>query len=161
MESLEVEPDFKCFKDILSSLQNFYTLSNGHLDFKLEKNKNDFFSLNSEEISDTFNILEELNKAIQIDIDPNNFSECDEIVSLLRKPLIGPRYKKCSNHKLSKKSVFKPLNKPKKIFTKVLIDNSPLKESMNTMLTTASNTILKSNNIDINYTEKMGDETNK
>ena len=161
MESLDVEPDFKCFKDILSSLPNFYTLSNGYLDFKHEKNKNDFFSLNSEEISDIFNILEELNKAIQIYIDPNNFSECDEIVSLLRKPLMGPRYQKCSNHKLSKKSIFKPLTKPKKIFTKVLIGNSPLKESRNTMFTTASNTILKSNNKDVNYTEKVGDETNK
>ena len=165
MECFEIESDFKYFQENLNALPNFYTNSNGNLDFLHEKNKNDFFTLNSDEICDIMLVLEELNKAIQINIDENYVDDCQEILSILRKPM-GQTYQKSINHhKTNKKSIFKPLKKPKKIFVKVLKDTSFLKDTQNTQnfnsKKTADVTSLKSNNNIINVTEKINDETNK
>ena len=164
MECLEIESDFKYFRENLNALPNFYKTSNGNLDFLHEKNKNDFFTLNSDEICDIVLVLEELNKAIQINIDENYIDDCKEILSLLRKPM-GQTYQKSIYHKTNKKSIFKPLKKPKKIFVKVLKDTSFLKDTQNTQnfnsKKTADVTSLKSNNNIINVTEKINDETNK
>ena len=108
MEYLDFEMDFRCFQDSIKTLPNFYKTSNGGLDFLHEKNQNDFYSLNSEEISDIISVLEELNKAIQINIDENNIDECGELVSLIRKSM-GQTYQKSIHHKKTKKSLFKPL----------------------------------------------------
>ena len=165
MESLDVEPDFKLFQENINSLQNLYKTSKGHLNFKHEKIKNDFYNLNSEEISDILLVLDELNKAIQINIDENNIDDCDEIISILRKPM-GKPHQKSVNHKISKKSIFKPLKKPRKIMLKVLRDDSPSKDTQNTNTncnskkTAASNTSLKSKCNNINITEKISYETN-
>jgi hypothetical protein len=164
MECLYIETDFKCFQENLNALPNFYKISNVNLDFLHEKNKNDFFTLNSEEIYDIMLVLEELNKAIQINIDENYIDDCQEIVSILRKPM-GQTYQKSIHNKKTKKSIFKPLKKPKKIFLKVLKDTSFLKDTQNTQnfnsKKTADVTSLKSNNNIINVTEKVSDETNK
>ena len=160
----DIELDFITFQNNLNALPNFYKNSNGNLNFINETNKNDFFNLNTDEISDISYVLNELNKAIQINIDENNVDECAEILSILRKPK-GQTYQKSMGHKISKKSMFKPLTRPKKIFVKVLKSNSPLKEdtqNINSKKTAASNTsILQSNNNIANMTEKVNDETNK
>ncbi len=145
----------------LNALPNFYK----YLNFINETNKNDFFNLNPDEISDISYVLIELNKAIQINIDETNIDECEEILSILRKSK-GQTYQKSIRHKNTKKSMFKPLTKPKKIFVKVLKSNSPLKDTQNTeninsKKTAASNTSIKSNNNIVNITEKVNDETNK
>ena len=162
MESLHIELDFESFKENLNSLPNFYKTSSGHLNFRHEKNKNDFFYLNSDEMSDIIFILDELNKAIQINIDESNIDNCEEIISILRRPM-GQPHQKSVNHKISKKSIFKPLKKPKKIFLKVLREDSTSKDTQNTNCnskkTAASNTSLKSNNNIINMTEKVIYET--
>ena len=164
MESIDIEIDFKYFQDNLNTLPNFFKFSNGNLDYLHEQNKNDFFNLNSEEITDIILVLDELNKAIQINIDENKFDGSEEIVSILRKPM-GQTYQKSINKKKTKKSIFKPLKKPKKIFLKVLKDTSFLKDTQNTQnynsKKTAADTSLKSNNNIINITEKVIDETNK
>ena len=164
MESLDIEYDFKIFQDNLNALPKFYKISNGHLDYLLEKNKNDFFNLNSDETLDILLLLEELNKAIQINIDENINDDCGEIISILRKPM-GQTYQKSIHKKKTKKNIFKPLKKPKKIFIKVLKDTSYLKDTQNTQnfnsKKTAADTSLKSNNNIINVTEKVNDETNK
>ena len=164
MESIDIEIDFKYFQDNLNALPNFFKFSNGNLDYLHEQNKNDFFNLNSEEITDIILVLDELNKAIQINIDENKFDGSEEIVSILRKPM-GQTYQKSINKKKTKKSIFKPLKKPKKIFLKVLKDTSFLKDTQNTQnfnsKKTAADTSLKSNNNIINITEKVIDETNK
>ena len=166
MELIDIESDFKSFQENLNALPNFYKNSNGNLNFINEINKNDFFNLNSDEISDILFLLEELNKAIQINIDENNIDECEELLSILRKSM-GQTYQKSIRHKKSKKSVFKPLTKPRKIFVKVLKNNSPLKDiqyttqNTNSKKTAASNTSIKSNNNIANITEKVNDETNK
>lgn len=96
--------------------------------FEEEKNndrlKESFSNFNEEkEEKEIENILRDLNKAIQIDINPNNFNnehynECQEILSILQKPIC----KKCHNRKHL--TYYKPLTKPKKInmIGKVLID---------------------------------------
>ena len=164
MESIDIEIEFKYFQDNLNDLPSFYKGSNGNLDYLHEQTKNDFLSLNSEEISDIFLVLDELNKAIQINIDENHIDDCSEIVSILRKPM-GQTYQKSINKKKIKKNIFKPLKKPKKIFLKVLKDTSFLKDTQNTQnfnsKKTAADTYLKSNNNIINVTEKVNDETNK
>ena len=40
MDSIENYLDFNQFKNELNSLPNFYSISNGQLDYNLEKNKN-------------------------------------------------------------------------------------------------------------------------
>ena len=164
MESEDFKIDFKLFQDNLNALPNFYKVSNGNLDYLHEQNKNDFFNLNSDEIIDILLVLDELNKAIQINIDENKFDGSEEIVSILRKSM-GQTYQKSINKKKTKKSIFKPLKKPKKIFLKVLKDTSFLKDTQNTQnfnsKKTAADTSLKSNNNIINVTEKVSDETNK
>ena len=164
MKSMDIEIEFRYFQDNLNALPNFYKCSNGNLDYLHEQTKNDFLSLNSEEISDIFLVLDELNKAIQINIDENYIDDCSEIVSILRKPM-GQTYQKSINKKKTKKNIFKPLKKPKKIFLKVLKDTSFLKDTQNTQnfnsKKTAADTSLKSNNNIINVTEKVSDETNK
>jgi hypothetical protein len=164
MESIDIEIEYKFFQDNLNALPNFYRSSNGNLDYLLEQTKNDFFNLNSEEISDILLVLDELNKAIQINIDENYIDDCSEIVSILRKPM-GQTYQKSINKKKAKKNIFKPLKKPKKIFLKVLKDTSFLKDTQNTQnfnsKKTAADTSLKSNNNIINVTEKVSYEANK
>ena len=164
MEYEDFKIDFKFFQDNLNALPNFYKASNGNLEYLHEQNKNDFFNLNSEEITDIILVLDELNKAIQINIDENKFDGSEEIVSILRKSM-GQTYQKSINKKKAKKSIFKPLKKPKKIFLKVLKDTSFLKDTQNTQnfnsKKTAADTSLKSNNNIINVTEKVSDETNK
>ena len=166
MELIDIESDFKSFQENLNSLPNFYKNSNGNLNIINEINKDDFFNLNSHEISDVLFLLEELNKAIQININENNIDECEELLSILRKPM-GQTYQKSLHHKKSKKSVFKPFTKPRKIFVKVLKTNSPLKDiqyttqNTNSKKTAASSTSIKSNNNFVNITEKVNDETNK
>jgi hypothetical protein len=166
MESIEIESDFKSFQENLKALPNFYKTSYGNLNFKQEKNKNDFFHLSSEEISDIIFVLHELNKAIQINIDEISTENCEEIISILRKSS-GQPHLKSVNHTKAKKSIFKPLKKPKKIFLKVLRDDSPSKDtqttncnSKNSKKTIVSNISLKNNNM-VNITEKISDETNK
>ena len=165
MESLDVEPDFNLFQKNINSLPNFYKTSNEHLNLKHEINKNDFYILSSEEVSDILLMLDELNKAIQINIDESHIDNCDEIISILRKP-IGQPHQKSVNHKISKKSIFKPLKRPRKIMLKVLRDDSPSKDTQNTNTncnskkTAASNTSLKSNCNNINITGKISYETN-
>ena len=166
MESIDIEPNFKSFKENLKALPNFYKISYGHLNFKHEKNNNDFFHLSSEEISDIIFVLHELNKAIQINIDEINTENCDEIISILRKSS-GQPHLKSVNHTKTKKSIFKPLKKPKKIFLKVLKDDSSSKDtqttnfnSKNSKKTIVSNISLKNNNL-VNNTEKINDEKNK
>ena len=166
MESFEIESDFKTFQENLKTLPNFYKKSYGHLNFKHEKNKNDFFHLSSEEISDIIFILHELNKAIQINIDEINTENCEEIISILRKSSGQPHIKSVNRTK-TKKSIFKPLKKPKKIFLKVLRDDSPSKDtqttncnSKNSKKIIVSNISLKNNNM-VNITEKISYETNK
>ena len=164
MECLEIESDYQYFQENLNALPNFYKNSNCNLDFLLEKNKNDFFTLNPDEICDIILVLEELNKAIQINIDENCIDECQEIISILSKPMGQTYQKSIHHHKTNKKSIFKPLKKPKKIFVKVLKDTSFLKDTQNIPLhskKTADATSLKSNNNIINVTEKISDETNK
>ena len=163
----DVEIDFVTFQKDLNSLPNFYKNSNGNLNFINETNKDDFFNLNPDEISDISYVLIELNKAIQINIDESNIDECAEILSLMRKSK-GLTYQKSIRHKNSKKSMFKLLTKPKKIFVKVLKSNSPCKEdtqntqNTNSKKTAASNTsYMKSNNNIANMSEKVNDETNK
>ena len=73
MEYEDFKIDFKFFQDNLNALPNFYKASNGNLEYLHEQNKNDFFNLNSEEITDIILVLDELNKAIQINIDENKF----------------------------------------------------------------------------------------
>ena len=164
MKSMDIEIEFRYFQDNLNALPNFYKSSNGNLDYLHEQTKNDFFNLNSEEISDILLVLDELNKAIQINIDENYIDDCSEIVSILRKPM-GQTYQKSINKKKTKKNIFKPLKKPKKIFLKVLKDTSFLKDTQNKQnfnsKKTATDTSLKSNNNIINVTEKVSDETNK
>ena len=163
----DIELDFTTFQKNINQLPNFYKNSNGNLNFINETNKNDFFNLNPDEISDISYVLIELNKAIQINIDETNIDECEEILSILRKSK-GQTYQKSIRHKNTKKSMFKPLTKPKKIFVKVLKSNSPLKEdtqntqNTNSKKTAASNTsYIKSNNNIANMSEKVNDETNK
>ena len=162
MESLDIEFDFTIFQENLNALPKFYKFSNWNLDYLHEKNKNDFFNLNSDEILDIISVLDELNKAIQINIDENNYDDCEEIISILRKSM-GQTYQKSIHTKKTKKNIFKPLKKPKKIFIKVLKDTSFLKDTQNTQNSkkTAADTSLKSNNNIINVTEKVSDETNK
>ena len=103
-------------------------------------------------------ILEEINQAIQISIDENLEDDCEELASILKKSL-GKHQKSVVTHKISKKSMFKPLKKPKKIFVKVLKNDSPFIYTQNTNLdskkTTASNTTLKCANHEVNMTEKV------
>ena len=158
MEESENDIDFNQFKNDLNSLPSFYTISNGYLDYKYEKNKNIISPLNREEIDDIMLILEEINQAIQISIDENIEDDCEELASILKKSL-GKHQKSVVTHKISKKSMFKPLKKPKKIFVKVLKNDSPFIYTQNTNLdskkTTASNTTLKCGNNEINMTEKV------
>ena len=158
MEVSENELDFNQFQHDINSLPSFYTLSNGYLDYKYEKNKNIISALNLEEIEDIMLLLEEINKAIQINIDENIENDCEELASILKKSM-GKHQKSVVNHKISKKSMFKPLKKPKKIFVKVLKNDSPFIYTQNTNLdskkTTASNTTLKCGNNEINMTEKV------
>ena len=134
--------------------------------YKNENYNNEFLSLNSEEISDIILVLEELDKAIQINIDESNIDNCDEIISILSKSNVKP-HQKSVNHKISKKSIFKPLTKPKKIFLKVLRDEDPSKDiqmtncnSKKTEKTAASTSIKSNNNIE-NVSEKISIVTNK
>ena len=157
MKSIDIEIEYKYFQDNLNALPNFYKCSNGNLDY-LHEQTNNFFSLNSEEISDIFLVLNEINKAIQINIDENYNDDCSEIVSILRKPM-GQTYQKSINKKKTKNNIFKPLKKPKKIFLKVLKDTQNT-QNFNSKKT-AADTSLKSNNNIINVTEKVSDETNK
>ena len=158
MEESENDLDFNQFKNDLNSLPSFYTISNGYLDYKYEKNKNIISPLNREEIDDIMLILEEINQAIQISIDENLEDDCEELASILKKSL-GKHQKSVVTHKISKKSMFKPLKKPKKIFVKVLKNDSPFIYTQNTNLdskkTTASNTTLKCANHEVNMTEKV------
>ena len=158
MEVSENELDFNQFKNDLNSLPNFYTISNGHLDYKSEKNKNLITIPNLEEIDEIMLFLKELNKAIQINIDENIEDDCEELASIIRKSM-GKHQKSVVTHKISKKSMFKPLKKPKKIFVKVLKNDSPFIYTQNTNLdskkTTASNTTLKCGNNEVNMTEKV------
>ena len=158
MEESENDLDFNQFKNDLNSLPSFYTISNGYLDYKYEKNKNIISPLNREEIDDIMLILEEINQAIQISIDENIEDDCEELASILKKSL-GKHQKSVVTHKISKKSMFKPLKKPKKIFVKVLKNDSPFIYTQNTNLdskkTTASNTTLKCANHEVNMTEKV------
>ena len=102
MESLDIEFDFTIFQENLNALPKFYKFSNGNLDYLHEKNKNDFFNLNSDEILDIISVLDELNKAIQINIDENNYDDCEEIISILRKSM-GQTYQKSIHTKKTKK----------------------------------------------------------
>ena len=158
MEESENDLDFNQFKNDLNSLPSFYTISNGYLDYKYEKNKNIISPLNREEIDDIMLILEEINQAIQISIDENLEDDCEELASILKKSL-GKHQKSVVTHKITKKSMFKPLKKPKKIFVKVLKSDSPFIYTQNTNLdskkTTASNTTLKCANHEVNMTEKV------
>ena len=158
MEESENDIDFNQFKNDLNSLPSFYTISNGYLDYKYEKNKNIISPLNHEEIDDIMLILEEINQAIQISIDENIEDDCEELASILKKSL-GKHQKSVVTHKISKKSMFKPLKKPKKIFVKVLKNDSPFIYTQNTNIdskkTTASNTILNCGNHEVNMTEKV------
>ena len=117
MESIEIESDFKSFQENLNALSNFYKLSHGHLNFKQEKNRNDFFHLSSGEISDIIFILDELNKAIQINVDVINIENCEEIISILRKSS-GQSHLKSVNHKLTKKVFLSLWKSQKKYFWK-------------------------------------------
>ena len=150
--------DFNQFKNELNSLPSFYSISNGYLDYKREKNKNIISTLNFEEIDDIKLILEEIDKAIQININENIEDDCEELASILKKS-IGKHQKSVVTHKISKKSMFKPLKKPKKIFVKVLKNDSPFIYTQNTNIdskkTTASNTILNCGNHEVNMTEKV------
>ena len=158
MEVSENELDFNQFKNELNSLPSFYSISNGYLDYKREKNKNIISTLNFEEIDDIKLILEEIDKAIQININENIEDDCEELASILKKS-IGKHQKSVVTHKISKKSMFKPLKKPKKIFVKVLKNDSPFIYTQNTNIdskkTTASNTILNCGNHEVNMTEKV------
>ena len=155
MDSIENYLDFNQFKNELKSLPNFYSISNGQLDYNLEKNKNSYVKLNLEDFEDIKLLLEEINKAIQINIDENLNDDCEELASILKKSM-GKHQKSVVTHKMSKKSIFKPLKKPKKIFVKVLISDSPYSDTQNTdsKKTTASSSTLKSGNIEVNMTEK-------
>ena len=159
MKESQKELDFNQFKNDLNSLPNFYTISNGHLDYKYEKNKTMISLLNFEEFEEIKMILEEINKAIQININEKNIEDdCEELASILRKSM-GKHQKSVVTHKISKKSMFKPLKKPKKIFVKVLKNDSPFIYTQNTNTdskkTTASNTTLKCGNNEVNMTEKV------
>ena len=158
MEESENDIDFNQFKNDLNSLPSFYTISNGYLDYKYEKNKNIISLINLEDIEDIIFILNEMNKAIQINIDENIEDDCEELASILKKSL-GKHQKSVVTHKITKKSMFKPLKKPKKIFVKVLKNDSPFIYTQNTNLdskkTTASNTTLKCANHEVNMTEKV------
>ena len=157
MEEQENELDFNQFRDDLNSLPSFYSISNGHLDYKNEKNKNIPYISNLEEIEDIKFILQEINKAIQITIDQNIDNDCEELVSILRKSTVKHQ-KSVVTRKISKKNMFKPLKKPKKIFVKVLKNDTPFTYTQNTNIdskkTTASNTTLKCDNNEVNMTEK-------
>ena len=158
MEESKNDLDFNQFKNELNSLPSFYSISNGYLDYKREKNKNVISTLNFEEIDDIKLILEEIDKAIQININENIEDDCEELASILKKS-IGKHQKSVVTHKISKKSMFKPLKKPKKIFVKVLKNDSPFIYTQNTNIdskkTTASNTILNCGNHEVNMTEKV------
>ena len=158
MEESKNDLDFNQFKNELNSLPSFYSISNGYLDYKREKNKNIISTLNFEEIDDIKLILEEIDKAIQININENIEDDCEELASILKKS-IGKHQKSVVTHKISKKSMFKPLKKPKKIFVKVLKNDSPFIYTQNTNMdskkTTASNTILNCGNHEVNMTEKV------
>jgi hypothetical protein len=157
MEEAENELDFNQFRNDLNSLPSFYSISNGHLDYKNEKNKNIPLISNLEEIEDIKFILQEINKAIQITIDQNIDNDCEELVSILRKSTVKHQ-KSVVTRKISKKNMFKPLKKPKKIFVKVLKNDTPFIYTQNTNMdskkTTASNTTLKCDNNEVNMTEK-------
>ena len=157
MEEQENELDFNQFRDDLNSLPSFYSISNGHLDYKNEKNKNIPLLSNLEEIEDIKFILQEINKAIQITIDQNIDDDCEELVSILRKSTVKHQ-KSVVTRKISQKNMFKPLKKPKKIFVKVLKNDTPFTYTQNTNIdskkTTASNTTLKCDNNEVNMTEK-------
>ena len=160
MEVSENELDFNQFKNDLNSFPSFYTKSNGDLDYKKEKNKNTITHLILEDIEDIKFILEEINKAIQINIDENIEDDCEELASILKQSM-GKHQKSVVTHKISKKSMFKPLKKPKKIFVKVLKNDTPFIYTQNTNTnidskkTTASNTTLKCGNNEVNMTEKV------
>ena len=158
MEESKNDLDFNQFKNELNSLPSFNSISNGYLDYKREKNKNIISTLNFEEIDDIKLILEEIDKAIQININENIEDDCEELASILKKS-IGKHQKSVVTHKISKKSMFKPLKKPKKIFVKVLKNDSPFIYTQNTNIdskkTTASNTILNCGNHEVNMTEKV------
>ena len=158
MEESKNELDFNQFKNGLNSLPNFYTISNGHLDYKSEKNKNLITIPNLDEIEDIILILSELNKAIQINISEHIDDDCEELVSILRQSTVKHQ-KSVVTRKISNKNMFKPLKKPKKIFVKVLKNDTPLTYTQNTNIdskkTTASNTTLKCDNNEVNnMTEK-------
>ena len=157
MEEQENELDFNQFRDDLNSLPSFYSISNGHLDYKNEKNKNIPLLSNLEDIEDIKFILQEINKAIQITIDQNIDDDCEELVSILRKSTVKHQ-KSVVTRKISQKNMFKPLKKPKKIFVKVLKNDTPFIYTQNTNMdskkTTASNTTLKCDNNEVNMTEK-------
>ena len=83
--------------------------------------------------------------------------DCEELVSILRKSTVKHQ-KSVVTRKISKKNMFKPLKKPKKIFVKVLKNDTPFTYTQNTNIdskkTTASNTTLKCENNEVNMTEK-------
>ena len=157
MEESKIELDFNQFRDDLNSLPSFYSISNGNLDYKNEKNKNIQNMLNLEEIEDIKFILQEINKAIQININERIDDDCEELVSILRKSTVKHQ-KSVVTRKISNKNMFKPLKKPKKIFVKVLKNDTPFTYTQNTNIdskkTTASNTTLKCENNEVNMTEK-------
>ena len=104
MEEAENELDFNQFRNDLNSLPSFYSISNGHLDYKNEKNKNIPLISNLEEIEDIKFILQEINKAIQITIDQNIDNDCEELVSILRKSTVKHQ-KSVVTRKISKKNI--------------------------------------------------------
>lgn len=87
--------------------------------------------LSLEENQDLEKILQELNEAIQIDIDPNkNFhnEECEEIISILKKPTP----KKNTHKKNKERNMFKCFKTPKKIsLVGRVLSDTPSNETKN------------------------------
>ena len=167
------------FEEDINELNNILeNKSNQNLDFKFEKEKNFiekdnsqniFFNKHLEEadLNEIYDVLNEIDKAITIDINsinkeeyplkkrdsysPQNtktiknehFNECQEILSILKKPLSNKNIRNINVYD----TPFKPLLKPKKISMvgKILFDSQ--NENSNTECDSKSNDCDKNYNI--------------
>lgn len=107
------------FENEIQTVNNFYKSSNIYEDdldlcYSRENILKSEIDLSSEENKDLEKVINELNEAIQIDLDQKrniHNDECDEIISILKKPI-----KKIRSYKnRGERNLFKCLKAPKKI----------------------------------------------
>lgn len=121
MDSTAVDSDQNIsFENGLLYINNFYQQSSiDEIEFSYSiepslKSPSMYMFLSPEENQEVENILQVLDEAIQINIEPNENlykDECEEIISILKKPIP----KKIHHKKHHEKNLFKCFKTPKKI----------------------------------------------